>query len=168
MVPVNEVGKDEEAIRAFASRSCQSVRQVVKCLDFHRDHSHINRASYGPLSVEGQSLMQGARIPEDRDSGDYRNGFFEKLQSLTRNVWTGTVGYARHVSAGACEARHEFVLDWVSAASHDNRDRLRRVLGSLNSRCPDRHNHVYPETHQLLRQSRKLVRPGVCKPGLKE
>src|SRR5574341_539436 len=112
--------------------------------------------------------MKSTRIPEDRHARDCRNGLLEQLEPLAGNLWAGAVRHTSHVSTGAPEAGHELVLNRVSTARHDDRDRRRRLLGGLNGWRPDRHNDVYTNANQILRQTGELIPPGICKPALDE
>ncbi len=95
-----------------------------------------------------------------------RSGLLEELEPLAGSLWAGAVSHTSHVSTGAREAGHEFVLNRVRTARHDDRDRRRRLLGGLNGRRPDRHDDVYTSANQILRQTGELIHLGIRKPAL--
>ena len=67
-------------------------------------------------------------------------------------------GYARHISAGPCEALYEAKLDRVGAENKNDRDRPCRCLGGKRrwggTTC-DNHGHL--TAHQFARQTWQTI-----------
>jgi hypothetical protein len=93
--------------------------------------------------------------------GESGDGFLQQRQPLPAELRRDSAEPG-DVSAGACKARHEPRPDWIVAGRHHDRDGLSLSFDRRNHRIGAPYDHVRFEGHQLPREPRKSLDPGLA------